>query len=398
MADGTGVIELDLDITARANPPKGNDELTLVIGRKEWSGWQKVVVTRGIDTVPAVFDLDVTDQNSPTGGNIDIKPGEPCQVKIGGELVITGYVDRYTADLAPRAHTVRITGRSKSSDLVDCAAFFGSRDNEGYQTLGGSTLSIAKQLAEPYDVNVQSTAGDGKQIKQFNIIFGETPWEIIDRITRYSNMIVYDMPDGSIMLAQAGSGGSMTGGFGQGRNVESAGIMLSMDQRFSLYEGFAISSGVFTTQSAQSGGTGQKPEAVERDENVPRFRKRIIVSEQMTPEGPLIKDRVRWEKNRRIGRSTALTVTADSWRDSSGKLWAPNAMAAITMPALKVANATWCIGQVTFVRDENGQHAQVMLMPKEAFTPQPDVLLPLPVTLQDRGVAPANPTAREGHQ
>lgn len=394
--DGTASITLDdVEVTAPANMRRSTDDtVTITVEGKEWSGWQRVTVTRGLDTVPAVFDLQVTEK-FPHTGDISIRPGVPCVVKIGGEPVITGYVDRYTAAISPNDHTVRITGRSKSADLVDCAAYFGAPnaapEDEGYITQGGTTKSIVSALAQPYDVGVQSTAGDGKQIKLFAIIFGETPWEIIDRITRYSEMIVYDMPDGSLMLSQAGGGGSMSSGFVLGKNIESAEVMFSMDQRFSVYEGFAISTGVFE-QGGPSGGRGQIPKAVEHDEAVPRWRKRIIVSEQAAPEEHLIEARTRWEMNRRKGRSMAVNVTADSWRDTGGKLWAPNAMAPISLPVLKLKNETWCIGQIVFVRDEQGQHAQLTLMPKDAFLAEPSVYQALP---PEQGSSPNNPTARQ---
>ena len=80
---------------------------------------------------------------------------------------------------------------------------------------------IVRKLAAPYGVTVQSTAGDGRQIPQFNINLGETVWEIIDRITRYSQMIVYDMPDGSLMLAEVGKE-AMASGFKIGVNSKPA--------------------------------------------------------------------------------------------------------------------------------------------------------------------------------
>ena len=169
------------------------------------TGWQRVSVTRPLAAIPARFSIEVTEKY-PTGGDIDLKAGTPCTVQIGGDLVLTGYVDRYASSISASQHTIRVEGRSKSEDLVDCSALVpstsaGSESKEGMQVVDGATLDIARKLAAPYHVEVQSTAGDGITVPQFNINLGETVWEIIDRITRYSQMLVYDMPDGSIMLA-----------------------------------------------------------------------------------------------------------------------------------------------------------------------------------------------------
>ncbi len=88
--------------------------------------------------------------------------------------------------------------------------------------------------------------------------------------------------------------------------------------------------------------------------------------------------RAEWEMNRRVGRSQALTVVCDSWRDKGGTLWQPNAFAPLYLPQLKLApDKPWIIGQVTFVRDgHQGTIAELMLMPKEAFSVEPSTLQP----------------------
>ena len=77
---------------------------------------------------------------------------------------------------------------------------------------------------------------------------------------------------------------------------------------------------------------------------------------------------------RRIGRSQAFRLTCDSWRDSAGKLWQPNKLAIINAPAHKLVNQKWIIGTVTFRKDQSGTHADLTLMPPDAFMVQPGVL------------------------
>jgi prophage tail gpP-like protein len=370
-------------------PPGAGDVLTLLVNNQAWTGWQRVAVTRSMDTVPASFDIQVTEKY-PLAPDISIKPGDPCQVKIGSDLVITGYVDRYAALLSPNEHTVRIAGRSKSEDLVDCAAFVGDSSKPGFQMMGGTALSIAQALAKPYGVTISSIAGPGATIPKFNVNLGETAWEIIDRITRFSQLVAYDMPDGSVVMAQAGSE-TMASGFSQGQNIEHADVTFTMDERYSDYEGHLFSSMVFGNDTGPNAPTlGQRV----KDPGVPRFRLRYIISEQTQMGDPIAYQRAVWERNRRAGRSMAVNILCDSWRDSNGGLWAPNNLAPINLPELKLADASWLIGQVTYIRDENGQHGQLTLMPPSAFAPEPVVLQPLPPLVSD--VEANNPASRTG--
>ena len=207
MSDASGAIAHG--VTTHGPPIGSTDLLTLTIGNQSVTGWQRVSVTRPLAAIPASFSIEATERY-PNTADLDLKPGQPCTVKIGADLVLTGYVDRYASSISAGNHTVRVEGRSKSEDLVDCSALVantsaGSPSTEGMQIMNGTTLAIAQKLAAPYSVTVQSTAGDGIQVPQFNINLGETVWEIIDRVTRYSEMLVYDMPDGSIMLAKVGA-------------------------------------------------------------------------------------------------------------------------------------------------------------------------------------------------
>lgn len=368
-------------------PPVGGDQVTLTVGNVEWTGWQRINITRAMDQVPAAFDLVLTERY-PNTPDIAINPGDPCTVKLGGDLVLTGYVDRYNASIDVRQHTVHVSGRSKSADLVDCAAFVGSPDAESYQVMGGTTLSIARQLAAGYGISVNSMAGDGDTIPQFVINLGETPYEILDRLSKSAGMVLYDMPDGSVMFARAGTE-QMSSGFIQGVNVESAEVNFTMDQRYSLYLGFYSSTPILSTDS----GGQQPPMAKATDAGVPRFRKRIIISEMVGPDGPMLQRRVDWEAARRAGRSYAVTVTTDSWRDGSQNLWAINHLATVNVPVLKVPQTQWCIGQVTYLKDENGEHAIVMLMPSSAFLPEPVPFMPGVPTTESVNNAANNPTS-----
>src|SRR5579872_4383016 len=120
-----------------ANPSDG--DLTIVAAGRELSGWEMIRVTRGIERCPNDFEVQLSD----SGGSADVpaQPGDACQVYIGSDLVITGYVDVFNPSINARAHTVRITGRGKCRDLVDCSATY-----PGGQIVGDTVSGIAAKL------------------------------------------------------------------------------------------------------------------------------------------------------------------------------------------------------------------------------------------------------------
>jgi prophage tail gpP-like protein len=208
----------------------------------------------------------------------------------------------------------------------------------------------------------------------------ETPFEIIERVARYAALLVYDDAGGMLELSRAGST-SMASGFSQGINVQEAYVTFTMDERYSSIETVIQSAATLFTDPGDPNATAELGlQAVQGglaiDPGVPRPRPLILVAEQGDLNWKIAQQRCQWEVARRTGRSQQIRVVCDSWFDSAGALWRKNSLAPINLPACKVTNAQWLIGSVSFIRDESGTHADVMLMPAEAFLPEPIILQP----------------------
>ena len=114
----------------------------------------------------------------------------------------------------------------------------------------------------------------------------------------------------------------------------------------------------------------------------------MIIAEAGDSNFEVAKKRAKWEAVRRFGRSRQVRLTTDSWRDEKGVLWTPNTLVPLSLPTLKVDNVLWTVAEVTYARNEqDGTVAQLVIMPKEAFIPQPVVFMPAPADV------PANPGA-----
>jgi prophage tail gpP-like protein len=368
------------------NPTSTTDDVHLVVERKTISGWQRVQITRGIEIMPSSFDLMLTERYPGEADQIDVKAGDFCIVMIGSTLVMTGYIDRRVASIGPQGNVVQITGRSRCCDLVDCSIDPDQLPN--MQISQGTALSVATLLAAQYGIDVQQLGTPNAQIlPQLNLNLGETPYTWIEQVCRYTAQLCYDEVDGSLNISSVNVG-AMASGFAEGWNIEAAQGMQAMDQRYSDID-------VFLTATQTLREAGPLPPLVSvQDQTVSRFRKLIIISEQATLGANFAQQRGNWELARRYGRSQACSLVCDSWRDKAGTLWHVNCTAPLDVPHLKLTAKTWLISQITFRRDEGGTHADVVLMPPEAFVPEPILLFPFDaqtaLTLQQGGGA-ANP-------
>ncbi len=355
-----------------------DNTLQLIVGGQSWTGWQAIKVSRSLERVPGSFDIAMTDKY-PGKPMVICKPGDTCQIKLGSDVVITGYIDRYVASIAPQSHTVRVTGRSKVQDLVDCSAGINLQgQSNGMQVSVSSLMELATKFANPFGITASIVGGDDVALTApfggpitFNITLTETPMEIIEEVARYARVLVYDDVNGNLLFADVGAV-TMASGFQQGRNVQAAEATFSMDQRYSLYQPTLMSADNLSDLNG-----GRFPFPALKDPGVPRFRPLIVVSEQTIFGIQLAQQRAQWELNRRQGRSQMVTLTCDSWRDSAGTLWQPNGMAPVDIPILGIDSQNWIIADVSFLRDgERGTVAELVLMPALAFSIEPSDLQP----------------------
>lgn len=345
-------------------------DVTLTIGGSQLSGWTDVDITLSLERMPNSFSVGLTEKYPGDASALVVQPGDTCNVSIGGDSVITGYVDRFTPSFNKDSHTISVVGRSKSADFVDCSAEWPNG-----QIVGASALEICTKLANPYGITVSGQTDVGPPIPQFNLTLGETAYAIAERICRYRGLLLIDQPDGSILLDVAGSD-SMDSGIAEGEdgNVQEASAEYSMDQRYSNYVGFLQS-----MDTLSDAGEGGNLLASTTDEGVKRHRQLDIIAEAGGGGQDVCLKRILWESARRFGRGFVINATVDSWRSAGGKLWLPNRkLPKVDLPTLKVPDTDWVIGTVRFTRsDSSGSLATMQIMPRNAFLPEPVLLLPI---------------------
>ena len=357
----------------------GPDDVTIQVGSNRFVGWQNVSISRSCESMPNNWSLTASAEFLQGAALAGTRPGQSCLIYIGSDLVITGKIDRRSIPIDARNHQVTLSGRGITRNLVDCSAdLLNDPGIRGGQINGANALDVAAKLCKAYGITARSAVADlGIAIPSFQVPLGETPYQIIESVARYAGYLVYEDVFGRLVLDRIGTS-QHASGFTLPGNVEAINGERSVDGRFSTY--VVVYSGV--DQTADLGGLANRRATI-LDDTLGEYRLRIIVSEQIapTPAGQqtidndaIAKQRANWEKARRIGRSQGASITCDSWRDSKGTLWTPNWLATIDAPAADISNATWIIGSLTFRKDMSGTHTDLILMPPDAFSPEPNPL------------------------
>lgn len=350
--------------------------VTIKIGKYTITGWERVSIRIGLEIMPwaAMLETSSWQPTAKGGGTPTINEGDACSILIGKDQVLTGYVQSIAEDIGPEEHLLRIVATSKSVDAVECSALFST-----YQMNNTTVLAIARQVCQQAGIEVRSIGGAGEtNIQQFSVILTETAYEVIERATRLAGCLFYDQPDGSILLAPLGS--KNVGSLTVGKNIERVVFLRSLAGRYSKVQAIIQNMAVLFSppedgnkQAQQMQAQTAPVQASATDSGVKRSRTLLIPVETGDADYAVARQRVQWEVARRYGRSQVMEVTSDSWRDSRGHIWQPNTLCTLSRPKTGFKQEL-LIAEVEFVQGESGTHANLVLMPPDAFKPQPLVL------------------------
>jgi prophage tail gpP-like protein len=341
-----------------------NHELTLIVDGRKFGGWLDVRVGRGIERAAGDFEIRSSQRWPGQDERFEIPEGSRCEIMIGDDKVLTGYVDVIAHERDDNAANLTISGRSKTADLVDC-----SPDFELTELAGLDLAAVARKLAAPFGIEVDAkTTGATFPVASAN--HGETAWKVIERLARQRGILVMDDPEGRLLLTQLATERATDELVHPADGLLKIATKRDMSKRFSVYKVKAQAGGRWAGFTEGNVATAlAHVEGSFRDSGVPRYRPKTLLNEGAAKkEGTMA--RAEYEARRNLGRGLQVRATRVAWRQRDGALWRPNILVQCSLPQLNV-EGTLAIGEVTYRKGASGTVSELELMPPEAFTPEP---------------------------
>jgi prophage tail gpP-like protein len=338
------------------------NDVTLSVGGHDYGGWKAVSIGAGLERQARDFTLGIT-WRWPGGGEVPvrIRQGEAVEVRIGQELLLTGYVFSTPIRYDSESVTLSISGRSRTADLVDCAAV-----NQPGQWRGQNVQQIIAAIAGEYGIAVVNEAALTLGVEDHSIEPGETAFESIDRLLTLSRLFSTDDGRGRLVIAKPGSAGRAVDALELGKNLLSGDTTLDFSAVFSEY----VSKGQRSGTDTSFGAAASEVEGRISDERVERRRVKIIQqSGQLTAK--LARERVEWERANAVGKALTVNYVVQGWRQSNGVLWRHNMLVRVIDPLIGV-DRDMLISEISYELSEQGTTAKISVAPPEAFLPEPN--------------------------
>lgn len=341
-----------------------NDNVTLRVNGREWSGWTSVRISAGIERLARDFTVEITRQWP--GENTDqtmkpkVKNGDRVEVLLGDDLVITGWVEATPVRYDATSINTGISGRSLTADLIDCTA-------EPTQFNGRSLVQIASDLAKPFGISVVDAGAPTDTIPSVQPDHGESVIDVLNKMLGNQQALAYDDPRGRLVIGRPGATRCHTA-LVWGQNVISCDTEKSIRDRFSTYQ---VSGQRAGNDNDFGAATTTALRARTEDAAIGRYRP-LYVQQTGQATGASCIARAEFEARQRAARTDETTYVVWGWRQGDGSLWQPNQRVIVWDPNCGFDNTELLISEVTLTRDQSGTLAELRVGPPDAYLPEPE--------------------------
>lgn len=350
------------------------EQAAIVSRGRTFQGWESVEVSASLEAISRSFSFSAAVRYPGARHLLRIRPGSPVEVKIGADVVITGWVDKLETRYGADSHTISVSGRSRTCDLVDCAA----PSTPGHWR-GAEPLAIARELAAEVGVDVVSAADLGGKVSRFAVQKGELVEAALQRLAELRSFIVTDDASGRLVLTRAGSSRAESS-IAVGENVLEGGASIDLSGRFNAYQ----CKGARAADDRDFGSVLQVSGAAADSEDFGR-RRTYTITAGPGEDAARCAQRAAWEAATRYGQSIELSYTVQGWRQrEGGPLWAPNLVVEVRDP-LSAVEGDFLIVDCRFRLSSSGTTTELSLRPIEGFEALP------PAAPRRRGGVKASP-------
>lgn len=332
----------------------------LSVGGQTIQGFDGVRVTRSLEAAAAGFEMEVSDTPS---SSWPIGIGDACELRVDGEVLVAGFIDTLAPSFSDTSHEVKISGREKTADLVDCGM-----PDQPHEFYNLTLDAVAARLAQPFGVPVVLEVDPGPEFFRFALQPGETVYEAIERGARIRGLLVTSDGLGKLLLTTPGNARAQTA-LEYGKNVKSGSALFDVSQRFRRYVIRGQESG-----SDEEFGDEISVEGEAFDDAVRKERELVVLADGQVWIATAQR-RAQWEAAVRAARGSKVTLLVQGWRQGPGlPFWKPNLVVHATVAPLRL-DRELLISEVRFSRDkEGGTTTELVLMRADAFQPKPELL------------------------
>lgn len=282
-------------------------------------------------------------------------PGDAVRIECDGEILIDGFVDELNSSFSPGSHSISVSGREKTCDMVDCSI------RDFGKSWKNRTLSqIVGEVCGDFGITFSANGvKDNGKIAKFCPDPGCTGADVVTDVCRQKDVVCFSDGSGVVKFVNEDKFEIVEDFLRQGANVLSADVSFNNSERFSDYI-------VLCSSDPKTKRRGES-----KDSEISRARCMVLVDEGYGSVDAA-EQRASFESLSRSAKSTTLNVTLAGWKRNNGKLWKPGVLVDCLIPAFFGQWVkTLLVNEVELSYDSSGTFAHLQLVRKDYYTQPP---------------------------
>lgn len=306
-------------------------------------GFQSVEISRSMQSGAMTFRIEA-DASSWSPQAMAMRNGKQVEIYASpdlggrpddlGDLLLTGAVDDYDAEMTPDSHSISLTGRSKGRDAIDCPPV--------KHKTGQVKMKTLLQAAQEFDEFGVGWSSD-QQLQPIPVIQRspeEAMYTTIDRYCERQGLLLVAQTDGSIKITRAGAQ-RHPGALVLGQSpVNSMGVTISNVHKRSPV--------VARGQRRDGVGKQNLRQEAQDSGDAEDYRPALVIAEGDHTLQDLQR-RAKWLRLRMAAFGIRPRATVSRWRDDAGTVWTPGLLVAIEND-IEGINGDFCLSSVTLTQ------------------------------------------------
>ena len=335
--------------------------IKLIVNGREYTDIIQIEVEKDIDYISGSFSCVVANNFM---SNFPIRVNDKVTVNIAGNDVIYGNVETLDDDIDTRSHSVTITGRDVTADLVRSEIY--SNADYSFTDLKSLIEAVMKDNGITNIGVIDESNSEGNDFSEGESQVGETGQTIFDFISDYadkaSKVLTSDGKGNVVIYSNSGINKSVVlnnSYDNENRYIKNINYSIDFNDR---YKRVIVKS---QAEDLSSGGEDITAESI--DDEVVRNITKVIISDTVSDK-ETAQRLADFEVNKRRSDSISYSCTVPSFFNISRIFWEPNLLVAIIDSNTGV-NATMLLKGITYKYNlEEGSTSDLVFVSEDTYS------------------------------
>lgn len=347
-----------------APPAQNPDEVTISIDGERFRFWDRVRVTRSMDSISTV-EFGAPFEPDQQAFRDAFKPlsFKPVGISIGGTLQFSGTEVSINPSLENDRRVVSVGAYGLPGVLNDCTP---SANAFPLEFNGQGLREVSSTLAGPFGLRVDFEANQGAIFERIALAPGKKVLPFLIDLAQQRNLVISDTPEGALLFRRSAAVGSPVA-----RLVQGASPVLSVEPQFNPQAYYSHVTGI---SPIRVGYIGSKYTA--KNELLSGAVRPFVFTVGDTLDADT-ESAAKAKLSRMFANMASYDVSVNTWRDPQGELWQENTTLTLQAPGAMVYNEyEFIIRSVSFDKVGDAKTAVLNLVLPGAFSGEAPEALP----------------------